>query len=48
VDGLIIDGEFHLMELELIDPYLFLSTYPQGYENYYAALRKSASALLQN
>lgn len=38
VDGLIIDGEFYLMELELIDPFLFLSTYPRGYENYYQAL----------
>jgi hypothetical protein len=38
VDGLIINGEFHLMELELIDPYLFLSTCADGYENYYQAL----------
>lgn len=38
VDGLMIAGEFHLMELELIDPFLFLSIYPAGYENYFAAL----------
>jgi len=40
VDGLIIDGEFHLMELELIDPYLFLATYPAAYEHYYIAVCK--------
>jgi glutathione synthase/RimK-type ligase-like ATP-grasp enzyme len=38
VDGLIINGEFYLMELELIDPVLFLSTHEGGYENYYRAL----------
>lgn len=40
VDGLIIDDEFYLMELELIDPFLFLSTHQPGYENYYLALRE--------
>lgn len=40
VDGLIIEDEFYLMELELIDPFLFLSTHQQGYENYYIALRE--------
>ncbi len=40
VDGLIRDGEFYLMELELIEPYLYLSTAPQGFENYYNALRR--------
>ncbi|RPE08669.1 hypothetical protein EGT74_16655 [Chitinophaga lutea] len=39
VDGLIRDDEFYLMELELIEPYLYLSTAPQGFENYYKALR---------
>ncbi|HEY9260624.1 hypothetical protein [Chitinophaga sp.] len=38
VDGVIKDGEFYLMELELIEPYLFLSTAEHGYENYYTAL----------
>ncbi|HEY0680168.1 MAG TPA: hypothetical protein VGD17_17910 [Chitinophagaceae bacterium] len=38
VDGLVLNENFHLMELELIDPYLFLSTYPEGYQNYYEAL----------
>lgn len=39
VDGLMIDNEFHLMELELIDPFLFLSIYPPGYDNYFEALK---------
>ncbi|MGO4294868.1 ATP-grasp domain-containing protein [Chitinophaga sp. RAB17] len=38
VDGLIKEGEFYLMELEMIEPYLFLSTAENGYENYYKAL----------
>jgi glutathione synthase/RimK-type ligase-like ATP-grasp enzyme len=38
VDGVMIDGQFALMELELIEPYLYLFTHQQGYENYYQAL----------
>ena len=38
VDGVVIDGVFHLMELELIEPYLFLNNNPQRLENYYQAL----------
>lgn len=40
VDGVISADEFYLMELEAIEPYLFLSIATQGYENYYQALRK--------
>lgn len=40
VDGLIKNNEFYLMELELIEPYLFLSTAPHGFENYYKALQQ--------
>ncbi|MBO9728320.1 MAG: hypothetical protein J7623_06740 [Chitinophaga sp.] len=40
VDGVISANEFYLMELEAIEPYLFLSTAAQGYENYYQALIK--------
>lgn len=40
VDGLMIEGEFYLMELELIDPVLFLFTHEQGFENYYVALKE--------
>lgn len=34
VDGVWIKGVFHLMELELIEPYLFLFTSKEGRENY--------------
>jgi glutathione synthase/RimK-type ligase-like ATP-grasp enzyme len=38
VDGVEVNGEFMLMELELIEPFLFLFTNPDSYENYYQAL----------
>jgi len=38
VDGTLVNGEFLLMELELIEPFLFLNTDPQNYERYYQAL----------
>ena len=38
VDGLIRNGKLYLMELELIEPYLFLYAYPDALENYYQAL----------
>jgi glutathione synthase/RimK-type ligase-like ATP-grasp enzyme len=41
VDGLMIEGTFYLMELELIDPYLFLDVDKLSYERYYAALCKA-------
>ncbi|MDI1321392.1 MAG: glutathione synthetase [Algoriphagus sp.] len=40
VDGVEIDGVFHLMELELIEPYLFLGLADQAIPNYKEALRK--------
>jgi hypothetical protein len=40
VDGVLIAGEFHLMELELIEPYLFLGLADQAIPNYRAALKK--------
>jgi glutathione synthase/RimK-type ligase-like ATP-grasp enzyme len=43
VDGLMIEGQFYLMELELIDPVLFLFTHEQGFENYYVALKELIS-----
>lgn len=39
VDGVINDCEFYLMELELIEPFLFLFTEEKSYENYYRALK---------
>lgn len=38
VDGTVIDQEFMLMELELIEPFLFLTTNPESFEHYYKAL----------
>jgi glutathione synthase/RimK-type ligase-like ATP-grasp enzyme len=40
VDGVLIDGVFLLMELELIEPYLFLGLSDKALPNYKAALRK--------
>ena len=39
VDGTLIDGQFVLMELELIEPFLFLFTHPGSFENYGRALQ---------
>jgi glutathione synthase/RimK-type ligase-like ATP-grasp enzyme len=38
VDGIIRNGQFHLMELELIEPYLYLDTHPGVCEHFYSAL----------
>jgi len=38
VDGVMVNGIFHLMELELIEPFLFLFTDENSYENYYQGL----------
>ena len=38
VDGVMVEGKFHLMELELIEPYLFLALTPQAIPNYIQAL----------
>ena len=40
VDGIWIEGVFYLMELELIEPYLFLFTSDKAKANYKAALSK--------
>lgn len=40
VDGVLIDGTFHLMELELIEPYLFLNGEEERMENYFLALQQ--------
>jgi len=40
VDGTFVNGEFLLMELELIEPFLFLNTEPENYERYYSALKE--------
>lgn len=38
VDGLMVNGRFMLMELELIEPYLYLSYEENAVDNYYKAL----------
>lgn len=38
VDGAIVNGKFLLMELELIEPFLFLATAKESYQRYYDAL----------
>jgi len=38
VDGVISNGTFVLMELELIEPYLFLNCHELGFDNYYQGL----------
>ena len=40
VDGIISKGIFVLMELELIEPYLFLNCHEPGFDNYYQGLRQ--------
>lgn len=40
VDGVEIEGLFHLMELELIEPYLFLAYAERAIPNYTAALKE--------
>jgi glutathione synthase/RimK-type ligase-like ATP-grasp enzyme len=41
VDGLMVNGKFMLMELELIEPFLYLSYGENAVENYYRALVES-------
>jgi glutathione synthase/RimK-type ligase-like ATP-grasp enzyme len=40
VDGVESNGEFRLMELELIEPLLYLFYHEKAFENYYQALRE--------
>ncbi|WP_242922761.1 ATP-grasp domain-containing protein [Pontibacter liquoris] len=45
VDGVAIDGRFVLMELELIEPFLFMATSPGAMARYYEALQAQLQAL---
>lgn len=45
VDGLMVNGKFVLMELELIEPFLYLSYSEKAVENYYAALKEQLSVI---
>ena len=40
VDGVVVDGNFRLMELEMIEPALFLAPRPEAAERFAALLRK--------
>lgn len=40
VDGVEIEGQLHLVELELIEPLLFMFTDEHAFENYYKALKQ--------
>lgn len=43
VDGIFVNDEFLLMELELIEPFLFLESNERSFENYYQALLKATA-----
>ncbi|MGV3541086.1 MAG: ATP-grasp domain-containing protein, partial [Rufibacter sp.] len=45
VDGVDVNGQLQLMELELIEPFLFLHTHEQALENYYQALMEMVPEL---
>ncbi|ASZ11224.1 hypothetical protein KTO58_19080 [Chitinophaga pendula] len=47
VDGIVINDQFTLMELELIEPLLFLDSDPSSYERYYQALVHRCGQLQQ-
>lgn len=40
VDGIFISGDFHLIELELIEPYLCLENNSERFNNFYQAFSK--------
>lgn len=48
VDGIIIDGSFVLMELELIDPILYLEYADAGYAHYLDGLKENVSKIHLN
>jgi hypothetical protein len=41
VDGCVVDGRFLLMELELIEPYLFLGSHPEAPARFACAIAAS-------
>ncbi|MDJ1469373.1 ATP-grasp domain-containing protein [Xanthocytophaga flava] len=45
VDGLMVDGKFMLMELELVEPFLYLAYHPNAPENFYQALKTQIDEL---
>ncbi len=47
VDGIICNGEFILMELELVEPFLYLDTNADAHEHFYEAVKSLSPALPQ-
>ncbi|HEV7379044.1 MAG TPA: hypothetical protein VGN64_04575 [Dyadobacter sp.] len=45
VDGVMVDGRFVLMELELVEPFLYLAYAPDAPENFYRALQERIDGL---
>ena len=45
VDGLMVNGKFMLMELELIEPFLYLAYHPDAPENFFKALNEQIKEL---
>jgi glutathione synthase/RimK-type ligase-like ATP-grasp enzyme len=45
VDGLMVEGSFMLMELELVEPFLYLSYHPDAVERYYTALKEKLDSI---
>lgn len=44
VDGVLVDGKFVLMELELVEPFLYLAYAPEAPENFYHALKEKVDS----
>ncbi len=40
IDGLLVNDDFHLMELELVEPYLFFGSHPKAPERFVDAYKK--------
>lgn len=40
IDGVVIDGDFHLMELELAEPYLFFGSHPEAPKRFVEAYKE--------
>ncbi|MFD1143626.1 RimK family alpha-L-glutamate ligase [Larkinella insperata] len=47
VDGLMVDNNFMLMELELVEPFLYLAYHPEALGNFYRALTEKINELAE-
>ncbi|REA55426.1 hypothetical protein DSL64_28095 [Dyadobacter luteus] len=48
VDGVLVDGKFVLMELELVEPFLYLAYAQEAPENFYHALKEKVDSFKVN